>query len=462
MIKIVTATLICIVWIYGLFYLDRTPRDRTRWEMWLPTIWFFLFASHPLSFWLGIGGNANRVARYQEGNPFDATIFALLTLAGMVVLVGRSRPVERFFKNNSAILFYYLYCAVSISWSDYPFVTFKRWIKAIGDVVMVLILVTDAQPVETTKRLLTRMAFVLLPLSALFDKYYPNLAREYAIAGKPMISGVTGTKNELGSLCLMLGVAALWITLDLWRNRKAPHRSRRMLAHGFVVVLAYLLCKQADSMTSFSCLLMAGAVMVLASLPIVRRRRGLIHGVVWGIAGLSLFATVIAPSAGLLEMLGRSPTLTGRTQIWSAVLSVHTNPLIGAGFQNFWMGSRMLRADQLCGMGIQEAHDGYLQIYLDLGWIGVFLLGVVIFTGYAKIVALYRQNYRVGMALLAYFTAIIVYNISEAGFGSPGLTWEMLILSIILATEQFHMESRMKLAKRRSKLKAMAPPFEGH
>ncbi len=38
---------------------------------------------------------------------------------------------------------FFLYAALSMAWSDYPFVTLKHWIKGIGDVMMVLIVLTE-------------------------------------------------------------------------------------------------------------------------------------------------------------------------------------------------------------------------------------------------------------------------------------------------------------------------------
>jgi O-antigen ligase len=434
MIKTVVATIVYIAGIIGLFYLDRAPRTRMSQALWLPTIWFFILASHPLSFWFHIGGQANMKLRYEEGNPFDATVFGLLIFAGVVVLVGRSRPVLTILRNNYAILLFFFYCAVSIAWSDFPLVSFKRWIKAVGDLVMVLLVLTDARPVDAVKQLLTRLGFVLLPLSVLFDKYYPSYSREYSMSWVPMISGVTGTKNELGGLCLITGLGSLWVLLDLWQNRKAPFRRRRLLARGIILALAVLLCKQASSMTSFSCLLMAGTVMVLSGLRGVRRRPGWIHGLVWGLVALSIFATLLDESGVLVSLLGRNPTLTGRTDIWRAVLSMHTNPLVGTGFEDFWMGSRLEHVDSLVGEGIQEAHNGYLEMYLNLGWIGLILLGTIMATGYRKIIALYRRNPRIGGALLAFFFVIITFSLSEAGFRTMGMIWDMFLFAVAFSS----------------------------
>src|SRR5581483_4780832 len=88
-----------------------------------------------------------------------------------------------------------------------------------------------------------------------------------------------------------------------------------------------------------------------------------------------------------LQSLGRNPTLTGRTEIWSAVLHFAGNPLFGTGFESFWLGDRIKHIWAYGEMtyGINEAHNGYIETYLNLGWIGVALLVNLIITGYRNI-----------------------------------------------------------------------------
>src|SRR3984893_16756181 len=86
----------------------------------------------------------------------------------------------------------------------------------------------------------------------------------------------------------------------------------------------------------------------------------------------------------LAGAVGRDPTLTGRSNIWKAVLSTNTNPLIGTGYESFWLGPRLNHVWQLAGQ-VNEAHNGYLEIYLTLGLVGVFLLFLFIIASYRTI-----------------------------------------------------------------------------
>ena len=114
--------------------------------LWIPAVWLFLISSRPLSLWLGMSPNLKGVdatAAYVEGSPIDRNLFMFLLLAALVVLIARSGKVEPLLRKNILILLYLSFCAVSIVWSDFPFVAFKRFIKALGDLAMVLIILTE-------------------------------------------------------------------------------------------------------------------------------------------------------------------------------------------------------------------------------------------------------------------------------------------------------------------------------
>jgi exopolysaccharide production protein ExoQ len=153
-------------------------------------------------------------------------------------------------------------------------------------------------------------------------------------------------------------------------------------------------------------------------------------------------------SGGLVHSLGRDPTLTGRTEIWQAVLSVHTNPVLGAGFENFWVGERMERVWEITAQHIQEAHDGYLEVYLNLGWIGVVLLAAVIVTGYRNAVAIYRRNLHAGRIRVALFTAGVIYSVTEAGFRMMSPIWIGFLLAVTFVPPNLLHSKRPKTARR--------------
>jgi len=208
------ATLVFALGIVGLFVLDRDRKASSSPALWIPVIWLLIAGSRMVSQWIaafGAGMNTQYSAdQIRDGNPFDRAFLTGLLVLGVVVLIRRGRKVTTLLRANGAILLFFAYCGVSTLWSDFTDVSFKRWIKALGDLIMVLIVLTDLDPSAAVKRLLARVGFVLLPVSILLSKYYSALGRGFGEGGEALYVGVASSKNELGGICLLFGLGAVW------------------------------------------------------------------------------------------------------------------------------------------------------------------------------------------------------------------------------------------------------------
>src|SRR5580698_57008 len=430
------ATFVYVLVICGLFALDRDPKARTSGALWIPALWLLINGSRPVSSWFETGPVIDSPEKYLDGSPLDAAVFGVLLAAGLVVLFSRRRLVAIFLRANAPVLIFFGYCAISILWSDYPFVAFKRWTKAVGDVVMVMVVLTDPDRLSAIKKWLARLGFVLVPLSILLIKYYPELGRSYnPWTFIPMYAGVTLGKNLLGMTCLIAGLGSVWRFVSAYQSRKSAFRTRQMIAHGALVAMVIWLLAMANSMTSLSCFAMAGGLIVVTGLFRFARRPAVVHLLVASVVGISLCALFL-PQTGLVESLGRDATLTGRTAIWNVVISLAGNPLLGCGFESFWLGQRLQKVWDMTERGIQEAHNGYLEVYLNLGWIGVTLLGVIIVTGYRNAVAALRRGRDEASGLLLAFLIVgVVYNFTEAGFRMMSVVWIAFLFAVMTASK---------------------------
>jgi len=426
------ATAVCIVGILGLFVLDRDRSVRTSKALWIPVTWLLIVASRPVSVWLNIAPQTQSPEQYLEGSPLDRFVFLGLLLVGLFVVVRRGRPVLQVLRRNAPIGLYFSYCLASTFWSDYPDVALKRWIKAVGDVVMVLVILTDPEPLAALRGVLTRVGFVLLPLSVLFIKYYPDLGRGYDPGfgfWKPMYTGVTTNKNSLGGLVLIFGIGAVWHFLELVRTKNTPHRRRHFIAQSVLLVTTIWLLWMANSATSTSCFIIAACLIVATTVFNLGRKPVVIHFLVAAAVSLPLYALFLDPGSGLIESVGRNATLTGRTALWSLLLGLPVNRLFGTGFESFWLGKRLQEIWSVYWWHPNEAHNGYIEILLNLGWIGVTLLAILLVAGYRNIILGFRRDPNTGSLKLAYFTVAIIYSFTEAAFRMLGLAWIFLLLA---------------------------------
>ena len=428
------ATLLCAVGILGLFYLDRDKSTHISKALWIPVIWFWIIASRPVSMWLGWAPSTQTVGQQIDGSPPDRLIFMILLAIGLAVLARRGRRPLMVLATNWPILLYFSYCLVSVAWSDFPGVALKRWFKACGDVVMILIIVTDAQPIAALRRLFSRLGFVLLPVSVLLIKYYPTVGRAYdSWTGEPSNTGVSTNKNILGVITFVLALGTLWQVLRLWRNSGLHNRFRQLVAQCTLLGCAVWLLFNAHSATSGACFTLGAGLMLATGLPQIRGRPYAVHALVLSFLLLASLIALTGAEAAVLRALGRNPDLTGRaSEIWPTVIPMNPNPLVGAGFESFWLGPRLQQMwDKFPHLYLNEAHNGYIEVYLNLGLIGVGLIALLLIDGYRRSVAAFRADPSSSSLMLAYILTAPVYSMTEAGFRMLDLSWSFLLLAII-------------------------------
>jgi hypothetical protein len=449
----ILATGIFIGGMLGMFLLERKKAGRTSWSLWIPILWLFISSSRHVSEWLaGMSTTAMKADAYLEGSPIDAAIYALLMAASMTVLAARWPAVSKVVRQNQPIVLFVLFCLVSVSWSDFPAVALKRWIKSLGDYSMILVMLTEYDCEAAIRRALARVSFVVIPLSVLFTKYYPQLGRAYAAHwdSTQFFVGVCDNKNMLGMVCLIFGITAWCRLLEAWQGPKKEKR-RNLLIYGVMFGMTMWLLKMSDSKTALSCFVLTGAVLTAHAFVPLARRRAVLYLLVLTVVLTSATVLFLGVGGGALKAIGRNSTLTGRTEIWSGVLSVHTNPILGTGFESFWLGPRLEYLWTLPMVeGITEAHDGYLEMYLNLGWVGLAVLATLMWTGYRNILRLLDRTPASGRLRLGYFVVAVIYNFTEAGFRSTDLVWIAFLIAIAVPP--------IRSAVRSGPKKVSAPP----
>jgi len=372
-------------------------------------------------------------SRFVEGNPLDRNVITALLFFGMVVLFRRREEAIRLVRDNWPIALFLGYCGLSAIWSDYPGISFKRWTKALGDFVMIAIVLTDPRPAEALKRFLARPAFVLIPLSVLLIKFYPYLGKKYnPWDGTQSFIGASPDKNMLGMACLILGVAAVWRLLHALPVRNY----RSILAFSVVLAMTLWLFWKANSMTSLSCFMMASALMVFTTVPAIGRNRLIIPLVGLSLLSVAFSALFLHVGTGMVETMGRDPTITGRTELWDELRQMDPNVLLGAGFETFWMGDRLEHLWNIFAWKPNEAHNGYFEVYLNLGAVGIGLLALVVVTGYRNAIRTFAVDPEGGRLRLAYILIGLGYSFTEAGFRTMNVVWIAFMMAATAAPVQ--------------------------
>jgi len=420
------ALFLTLAFIVFLFRRDIGERPNVSGALWLPLLWLLLGSSRPFTTWLNIfglpvpfsGGSS------EEGNPVEASFIYAMAIAGLFVLIQRQVSFPEVLQRNGWIVAFIAYCFISVVWSDYPFTSFKRVTKIFNHPIMALIVLTEPDFEEALTRLMKRCAYVVVPVSILFIKYYPQLGVSYdAWSGVQVTQGISVGKNGLGTDCLILGFFFFWYLLQTWRTERTTQRRNELrLIAGFLIGILYLL-RLSHSATSTICLLVAILVVVFVGIhPTIKNYIGM-----YTLAGLVLLIAAeleFGISGRLSESMNRGSDLTGRTELWAHCLENQFHPILGAGYDSFWIGESRARIAAFYNKwNPGGSHNSYLDTYLDLGLIGLsILIGLLIATFWKIRPELFR-NFEWGRYRWAFLVAVILRGWTESTFKTNSALW---------------------------------------
>lgn len=372
--------------------------------------------------------------------------FFVLIISGAAALSRRRISFSQLARENVSYTIFFVYCFLAIFWSDFPFVASKRWFKTLGHPIIALLILTDPDPILALRFVLKRCGIVLLPLSVLFIKYLPWYGRGFdSWTGQSANNGIALNKNELGYSCFIFGAFFLWNFLVARRIAdRSTRRKEEVISLGFLSMALWLL-SMSNSATSLVSLVICSGVIVALGFRFVSKRffGTYVMVAIFLAATAELSIGIYAPT---LKFLGRNPTLTDRTFIWSDTLALADSPILGVGFESFWLGPRLDKLWSKWWWHPTQAHNGYIETYLNLGSVGVLLLVILLISTFRKISSKLTQEFDFARLRMGFLFAIIFYNFSEATFKGVAFVWT--IFHIIALDVPARMEHSSQLPNR--------------
>jgi O-antigen ligase len=408
---------------------------------WIAFTWIAIAMSRPVNYWIhpNLFVSFSQRLAWQRGsietiqdNPVDRNVLILLMVLGLIILIGRRDRFRIKWLDNSWLIAFFAFCLLGVLWSGYPGISFKRWLRFGGDVIVVLLILTEDDPEESLYQVMRRVAVLFLPLSLLFIKYYGHLGRIYTTYGKQMWVGVAGHKNSLGILCAFTAIVLVWRNLSKW-----PKVNR--VDAGLLALAIYLLIG-AKSSTSAMVFTLGSFLLIMESRMKGNIRKlnriiliGLVSLLIIQVLAISFLNESLAPV--FFSAAGRDTSFTGRVPLWQELLEIGGHsPLIGYGFASFWLdGDRVEEIWNRVNWTPTTAHNGYLDIFLDLGIIGLILLFLLLVQTYRGIVRSHENAPGLSQLKVVLFAMAFFHNFTESSFGKPfSPIWLLFLLASIV------------------------------
>jgi exopolysaccharide production protein ExoQ len=398
------------------------------WILLLPLL--FIAANGMLSL-LNLGANSGDMT--QNGSLLKTAqavrpqvVWYYLTMAAYA-LVGY-KLILRVAIQNKLLLLAPAFAALSAAWSESPTLTLRTTFELVMTTGFAFYL-AERFPTERLMRILVFVGGIAAVLSLALVVLAPAVG-VYHRDSSGAWQGIFSHKNFLG-----LGMA-FFLTPIFFIPGKLG---------GKIAYSTTLLFLVARSQSRGAWFVTAGMLMFVAWLKLshrVKKREFLLSIIATAAIAAFLVALGVAYYEPLMRWIGKDPTMTGRTDIYAAVLqSILKHPALGYGFGAFWFVNpeSVNIGLQIGWASIGYAENGILEMALQLGIVGLVLIFIPIFRAIGQGIRLLQtRNYN---PRIGWFCAILFMELAtniEAGSVLAGttLSWTLTIIAVVgLANE---------------------------
>ena len=342
-------------------------------------------------------------------NPVNQVVFSTIFILSFFSVLPHYKKLLYWLNREKFIVFFLLWCGITIFWAIDPVVAFKRYFQYLTTSIVFISFLINFKDEKIILKILTVILSIYLFVTLIVVLTVPQ-------ATDPSFNtwrGLHPTKNNLGQTA---GLCVIFFFTMLLRKNELIKK----ITLSFFLVIALILLFGSFSMTNVLLITIFTVLFIIfksnklfESLGIGNKTAYLILGFVF-ILILSVLALGSDLYLKFFEFIGKDPTLTGRTEIWYLVLSQSYNELItGVGFQSFWIPEHLSKIMLFKYWVPTQSHNGYVDIILETGIVGLFFFVVVIYY------LLARMNFKNNQLWVFFIVYAILLNFSESTFIRP-------------------------------------------
>ena len=350
---------------------------------------------------------------------------ALAVIGFVVAFQNRSRLSQIQLTPVTVFLLAYLSLAgASVVWAFKPDLSLLRFTRQ----VFVIIAITLPALLCSRRSDLLKWTFLCYALAAPINFYCVFQNSPGLVASLNGYPGYFTGKNYLGQF------AAVALILSFNELRYTGMRKALGI---LVLIMAALLLVWSNSKTAFGLALLlpiiAGVVLTVSRWTRLSPALQLFTIAV----GYLIFTNITGISSyRIAYMIYGDSTLTGRTIIWAFVDSeIAMRPLLGWGYQSFWLvgpnGPGIVHAPGWVAT-MPNSHDGYRDVTLELGYVGLTILYCFILATLHAIGRIAEQDAIRGWVLLSLALLVVSYNFLES-FWFSGYEFIWILFLIVVA-----------------------------
>lgn len=345
---------------------------------------------------------------------FQITSFTIYTSYLTFLLKNWSASKMRVVYSSLPIVLLVLFAILSFTWSIEPFTSFRRSLALFLTTIFAFYMSSHISSYHDFTSIFAKVC-ISIAIFALIGAIIPGWGYDITLSAHiNSLRGMTGHKNELGRY-MAVGILLLVTNYKYFIFKKSYYYSAI-----FIMTVVLIL---STSKTPLAIL-----ITVIISLPFLtyvktgkNKFSSNIHSksLRYSVAFLAiLLGLVILYSSFIivLDVLGRDLTFSGRTTIWSYALEKSiSNFWLGTGYRTFWIdsatGDFILMHIGWENGNFSNGHNGFIDVYLELGIIGLLIFLTFIFH-YFYLISRVKEHsvFLTSCALLLFY---LLYSVTE-------------------------------------------------
>jgi exopolysaccharide production protein ExoQ len=402
----------------------------SSWVLMIPLLifasqWGFSFEHGAMN--TQVGGRTGGASAVGEQDTIAMKVqSAVVYLCCAFLMVGFIRAIAADFYTDLLIVSFPFWAFLSVMWSQFPLMTMVHAVMLVLNIAFAFYLLERFSDNDLLKLLL-----IVGTIAAIGSLFLIVFLPQYGLQHRDTVAagawqGIFGQKNTCGIVLTYLLLPAFFVEIK--------SRSARVFRNSYIAVVLVIIAMSRSANAWIDCAVCIISVLTMRFLVRVPRKQ--ILAIVFILVGIAAIAgvSVYLYFDQLMYALGKDPTLTGRTIIWSSLISsAMKHPLLGYGYNAFWGSLQGESANTVLVMhwpGMAYAENGLLELWLELGAVGVVLYLLFFFRAVKD--AAYCFVREPSPAVMWFISFLVFTAVSNIGGGRVMVTSDLgTIVSII-------------------------------
>jgi O-antigen ligase len=364
-----------------------------------------------------------------ESNIVNQLIFTVLFLLALLTIIPKIKTITSFLKEEKYFSIFLLWCLATIFWSDYSFISFKRYFQFVTVFLIILSIITYVDDFDEIIRLLN---YILIPYIFVTVLSLVLVPKSFDSFGN--FRGMTSSKNTLGQIAL--------VCILLWGSLLDKGKLKDKIFYLILLVISILIAAISNSatviITAFLIFIFNYLLKVNKEIEVFGFKKIILFTFILFFVFLISSVVIIFPDFinVFFGDMGKDVTFTGRTDIWMSILdNARSYILTGCGYQGFWVsGNPFLEEFYQENYWLPlQSHNGFIDILNELGIIGLILFILIIIKFFKTMSKLENNDF-----IMWLFIAVLILNLTESTIIRPRHpTGVMMMLAYLISQKKY-------------------------